>query len=97
MGWPNKSRLPTSVHYTEPDSWLVDYQQLIDVYTASFGAESVTVLSYEDEMDRYGSIVPALLRECGYDPDSIPPGWDRRRNVSPLQERPDSALNASGA
>ena len=86
MGFPNESRLPTSVGYTEPDSWLVDYQQLIDVYTASFGAESVTVLSYEDEMDRYGSIVPALLHECGYHPDSIPPGWDRKRNVSPRQQ-----------
>jgi len=86
MGWPDKSGFPTSVYYTEPDSWLVDYQQLIDVYTASFGAESVTVLSYEDEMDRYGSIVPALLRECGYHPNSIPPGWDRKRNVSPRQQ-----------
>jgi hypothetical protein len=97
MGFPDKSRFPTSVDYTEPDSWPVDYQQLIDVHTASFGAESMTVLSYEDEMDRYGSIVPALLRECSYDSDSIPPGWDRRRNVSPRQQRPDSALNSSGA
>lgn len=85
-GFTGKSRFRTSVNYTEPDSWLVDYERLISVYNAAFGPGSVTVLPYEDEMERYGSIVPALLRECGYDPDSIPPGWSRGRNASPSQQ-----------
>src|SRR5688572_25154818 len=66
---------PESIAYIEPDSWLVRYDDLLDVYRTVLGPDRVTVLSYEENVQRDGSIIPALLRACGADTAELPP-WD---------------------
>jgi len=50
----------TSFAYVDDDSWLVDYGQLRRAYESTFGAP-ITVIDYDDAMDRDASIIPALV------------------------------------
>jgi len=62
----------TSVRYVEDDSWLLDYGALLGVYESVFGPDQVIRLDYEHEMAQRGSIIPALLEECGIEPSRLP-------------------------
>lgn len=71
-----------SFAYVESDSWLVRYDELIDVYSRVLGPQNVRALAYEDHVERDGSIIPALARACEIDPDEIP--WQGIwRNTTP--------------
>lgn len=50
-----------SALYVEEDSWLIDYDQLLGAYGAAFGRQSVTVIDYDDEVARRGSVLPSFL------------------------------------
>lgn len=54
-----------SFAYVEDDSWLVDYDALVDAYSAAFGSENVIVMNYEDELRKHTSIIPPFLRAAG--------------------------------
>jgi len=71
-----------SFAYVADDSWLVDYDALLGVYRQKLGADHVVALDYERELQRYGSIIPAILEAMGFD-HARAPGWeDFRTNVS---------------
>ena len=71
-----------SFAYVADDSWLVDYDALLGVYRQMLGADHVVALDYERELQRYGSIIPAILEAIGFD-HAQAPGWeDFRLNVS---------------
>ena len=65
MGMPTSSPFTDSLSYTEPDSWLVDTASLIHGYHRAFGADSLTVLSYEAMLQVHGSVIPSLWKACG--------------------------------
>jgi hypothetical protein len=64
-----KGRVPSadywSALYVEDDTWLTNYQQLIDVYGEGFGRENVHVIDYDQEMEREGNVIPSFLRAIG--------------------------------
>jgi hypothetical protein len=66
---------PDSITYVEPDSWLLRYDDLLGAYRAVLGPERVTAISYEESVQRDGSIIPAILRACGADTAGLP-SWE---------------------
>jgi len=93
MGHDCESAYRSSFMYTELDSWLVDYTALVSAYSQVFGEDNVVVLSFETEVERWGSIIPGLAAACGLDPDRLPEGWDMRRNASPKPKAKPEALD----
>lgn len=81
MGFATSSPYRSSFMYTEPDSWLADQDALLAVFRETFGEERVTVLSYEEALERDASVVPALLEAVGASTEGIPSGWDALRNT----------------
>jgi hypothetical protein len=81
LGFP-PSRHRTSFAYVADDSWLVDYDALLDAYRAVLGADRVIALGYETAMQRHGSIIPAILEATGFDPAGIPAWEGFQRNVT---------------
>jgi hypothetical protein len=69
------SRYPDSFAYVEPDSWVADFEGLVAAYREAFGAEHVTVLSYEDALGTYRSTIPAVAQAAGIAPADLPP-WE---------------------
>jgi hypothetical protein len=63
---------PSSFAYTEADSWLLDYDALIDGFSRSFGAANVTVLDYDDIMRVDGTVIPAFAELLGIPRRSLP-------------------------
>jgi hypothetical protein len=74
MGY-TPSPYPDSCNYVAPDSWIADFDAVVAVYRNAFGDDRVTVLSYEDEVARYGSTIPALAVAAGL-PVAELPAWD---------------------
>jgi hypothetical protein len=52
---------PTSFAYVKKDSWLVDYTSLIDIFQQTY-KNHITVIDYDESIQRESSIIPALLR-----------------------------------
>ena len=65
MGFSSQSEYRSSVMYVEPDSWLGDSAALVSAYRGVFGHRAVTVLRYEEMVERDGSATPALWQACG--------------------------------
>lgn len=63
-GW---SAHPSSAGYTEPDSWLVDYPAMSETFDRAFGAGALRVVSYEEELERHGTVIPAIVEGLGID------------------------------
>jgi hypothetical protein len=76
------SRHQGSFAYVEDDSWLLDYEGMLGAYREALGEEAVTVLDYEAELERRGSIIPAILDGFGIEPDGLPDWDDFRDNRS---------------
>jgi len=72
----NFSSYRESFAYVEDDSWLVDYDSLLAVYRKVLGSDRVMSVQYEPALERYGSIIPALLGAIGFSPSEIPPWRD---------------------
>lgn len=64
---------PASFAYLEADSWLLDYDALVDGYRQRFGGSNVKVLDYELTMQRDGSVIPAFAELLGIPRSSLPP------------------------
>jgi hypothetical protein len=77
--WSPASSDPASVAYWEPGSWLADYNALL---CALGMLGEVTVIDYDEEMCRHGSVVPALAAAFGMARDQLYPGWERLENVT---------------
>ena len=62
-----KHRMPAHIDrdlfaYTELDTWLIDYEDRIMRFREAFDVE---VIDYDEEVDRYGSIIPSFLELLG--------------------------------
>lgn len=64
---------PTSFAYTEPDSWLVDYDALIASFAGRFGADHVHALDYDVTMKSDGTVIPAFAELLGIERSDLPP------------------------
>ncbi len=80
------SSFPSSSTYFRPDSWVVRWDEMLEVWRAVFGGSSVVAASYEDAMDRYGSSVPVVIESLGLDADALPSWQGIIRNVTPTHQ-----------
>ena len=70
-----RSSDPTSFAYVANDSWLVDYEGLRAAYGRAF-TQQVTVIDYDAETPKNGSIIPALIASFTDAPASSLPAWN---------------------
>jgi hypothetical protein len=94
MNQPDRSPFPDSLGYTEPDSWLVDYEGLMALLTATFGADHVVRLDYDACVSKHGSMVPSLWQATGLPKDLLPAEWTTWHNVSPGDPQTERVLAA---
>src|SRR5262249_51038443 len=69
-GWPPSSDRD-SYAYCESDTWLAEFDNLIDAYAGRF--PDIRVMPYNEIVARAGTIIPSFLDEIGirdYDPAS---------------------------
>jgi hypothetical protein len=66
---------PTSFAYVKPDSWLVDYEQLLTAYRDVYGNDSVVVVNYDESMATHGSTVAGIAHTFCSDL-SVLPSWN---------------------
>ena len=52
--------------------FLTDIEGIAAMYRRHFGFSSVSVVDFDSEVKKCGSVLPALLRETGVDPDFFP-------------------------
>ncbi len=64
---------PASFAYVEPDSWLLDYDALINAYRRCFGTRNVRVFDYDEVVRRDGTVIPAFMDILGVPRSSLPP------------------------
>ena len=69
-----------SFAYLETNSWLVDYDEIVRVNQGVFGADHVHVVDYDAAMATFGSVIPAIMAQCGLDVSSLPEWSNVRRN-----------------
>ena len=81
----------SSFAYVGQDSWLADYDGLLDGYRRSFGTANVSVLDYEAVMATHGSVIPAFLERLGIERSSIPSDERYRLNRTGTNVRPTEA------
>lgn len=65
-----------SFAYTEPDSWLLDFEFRISKFRDVFGPENVILIDYDDEVGRDANIIPSFLRVIGVESDFNKEDWD---------------------
>lgn len=54
-----------SALYVEADTWLIQYEQLVDAYARTFGRRNLVVIDYDHEMQSHGNIIPSFARTIG--------------------------------
>jgi hypothetical protein len=69
----NPLTLPNTIEkdsfaYLEPDSWLLDFEARVNSFRDAFGAENVTVVDYDREVQLHGNVMPSFLRIIGIEP-----------------------------
>jgi hypothetical protein len=79
------SPYPASIAYRGPAPWLLDVEAMLAPFRQVLGAHRVHVVDYEDGLDRYGSVIPAILEPFGVDPSALPDWSGEWQNVT----RPD--------
>jgi hypothetical protein len=94
MGFTS-SHDPTSFAYVEPDSWLVDYDELVDGYQRYFGIDEVKVLDYDAIRRTDGSVIPSIVGLLGVERSSLPPLDGYFFNQTGAQLRPSEAQLAA--
>jgi hypothetical protein len=68
QGFP-PSTYEESFAFTDDSTWLTDYRALLKTFN------DPKVISYEDAIGRYGSVIPALMETC-VRPVSRLPSWE---------------------
>lgn len=54
-----------SFAYTEPDTWLLDYEKRLMPFRDVFGSENVITIDYDEQMTRHGNVIPSFLDAVG--------------------------------
>lgn len=79
-----------SFAYLEPDSWVLDFETRIGGFRRAFGAENVTVVDYDRELQAEGNVIPSFLRIIGIEPAFGKEEWSSLfLNRSPGAPGPD--------
>lgn len=86
-GFP-ESDDPTSFAYLRPDSWLTDYDALVDGYRRCFGAESVEVVDYDSVLLTDGSVLPSFADLLAIPRSALPASDASFLNRSGMYLRP---------
>jgi len=90
-GMPGLSDDPDAFNYTRSDSWLVDYDALLDGWLWHF--DRVRVASYDEETARDGTVIPSFLRRLGLPEWQI---WQSGADRYELNRRADATPRAEG-
>jgi len=61
----------TSAFYVEADSWLGDFDALTMAYSEAFGAGSLQILNYENELETHGNMLPGIISLLGFKPEEF--------------------------
>jgi hypothetical protein len=64
-----------SFAYTGPDSWLIAFEDRINRFRDAFGAQNVTVIDYDRELQTEGNVIPSFLRTIGIEPSFGADQW----------------------
>lgn len=92
MGYSTTSPYIDSFMNTSADSWITDWDTLVRVYGDVFGPEAITVLDYDLETQRRGSVVPALWTAMGLPEDFLPARSDPWLNTAAQTRAPTAVL-----
>jgi hypothetical protein len=68
------SRYRSSHNYVEPDTWLVQWDEMLAVWRRVLGEEAVVSFGYEDVMAEYRSSIPGVLAAFSID-ETVLPSW----------------------
>lgn len=60
MEMPTTSKFRDSVCYTNSDTWLIQWDQLVKVFVEIFGEESMNIINYDEEVNKDGTILKKL-------------------------------------
>ena len=71
---------PASPFYVAEDSWLADWDALVSIYRQRF--DSISVLNYDEIMQRDGDVIPSFLDQLNCGRPGRPPSGDYRYNAS---------------
>ncbi len=63
---------PTSFAYLEPDSWILQYDDLVDGYRRWFGEDNVRVFDYDAISSEGGGVIPAFAEVLGIHREALP-------------------------
>lgn len=91
-----KGRRPSmdfwSALYVEDDTWLTDYEGLLEVYGAEFGHSNVHVIDYDEQLKLDGNIIPSFLECIGLETDKLERGYfeSYRDNQAPSLRKESS-------
>jgi hypothetical protein len=73
---------PASALYARDDTWVADFDGLIEAYRQGFPEATFSIIDYDFATQRDGSVIPAYLRAIGLDPARMPPWQDYHLNRS---------------
>ncbi len=68
------SRFRSSHNYVEPDTWLIDWDGMLEVWRTVLGDDRVASFGYEESMAVHGSSIPGVLSALSID-DTALPSW----------------------
>jgi hypothetical protein len=66
-----------SFAYTEPDTWLLDFEARLAPFRDVFGSQNLTVIDYDTEMARVGNVIPSFLQVLGVGKSELPQDWPK--------------------
>ena len=92
-GYRTSSNWARSCRNLGDDSWLLEFDVLIDLLRTELGPQAVTIIDYEEEMANRGSVLPALWNACTL-PLELLPGADDDRPSAWANRSRDWALAA---
>lgn len=58
-----------SALYVEDDTWLTDYDAIIEAYGNAFGADHISIIDYDEQMQQKNNIIPAFIEAVGIEID----------------------------
>ncbi len=83
VAWTGETRDQEAWNYTEPDTWLLRFDERIGGFCKAFGNDNITVINYDRCVAAEGSVIPALLQwldvRVHFDPTSWADIWEHAR------------------
>ena len=84
-----KKRKPStdywSALYVENDTWLTDYESLVDLYKNEFGQDNIRIIDYDDQVKLRGSVLIAFLEALDFEVDATIEAQTKRYYDNPTR------------